>query len=207
MDGPTETTRETSSGPLAITDFDDFAAQYCQAFPRLHLIAAAIVCDSSHAEDIVQEAALIAVSKAGQFRAGSSFSAWLAAIVRRCALNYRRKARTRRTFATDPNNLAQHEAHMPGSSAWPSVGAAGEILPFQVSFDDEVLRALNALSDDARCCLLLRVVQRLSYAEISELLQIPEGTAMSHVHRGKITLRQRLAPANPSPERFVISPK
>jgi RNA polymerase sigma-70 factor (ECF subfamily) len=208
MDGPAETTRLPDSGPLAITDFDEFAALYQQAYPRLHLIAVAIIGDPSHADDIVQEAALIAVSKTEQFRAGSSFSAWLAAIVRRCALNHRRKARTRRTFATDPSHLAQHEDPLAGAGgAWPSVSATGELLPFQASFDDEVLRALGALSDEARCCLLLRVVQQLSYAEISDLLEIPEGTAMSHVYRGKLSLRQRLSSTNPAPEPFSVSPK
>ena len=61
-----------------------------------------------------------------------------------------------------------------------------------MEFDDEVPRALNAMSDIARCCLLLQVVQNLSYAEISELMQIPPGTAMSHVHRGKTMLSERL---------------
>ncbi|MEX2171235.1 MAG: RNA polymerase sigma factor [Pirellulales bacterium] len=208
MNGPAETIRFSRDGPLAITDFDEFAAQYRQAFPRLRLIAAAIINDSAHAEDIVQEAALIAVSKAAQFRAGSSFSAWLAAIVRHCALNYRRKIQTRKTFATDPTHLAQYEDQtVVAGGVWPSVGANGEVLPFQASFDDELVGALNALGDDARCCLLLRIVQRLSYAEISDLLQIPEGTAMSHVHRGKQALRQRLSSPNRTPEQFVSPPK
>ena len=53
-----------------------------------------------------------------------------------------------------------------------------------------MVRALQTLSDEARCCLLLKVVQQLSYAEIAVLLQIPAGTAMSHVHRAKKALRE-----------------
>lgn len=208
MESPAETTRASESGPLAITDFEGFRAQYEQAFPRLHLIAAAIVCDVTYAEDIVQEAALIAVSKVEQYRPGTNFSAWLAAIVRRCALNYRRKLRTRRTFATNPALLAQHEdSASEATRCWPSVGSDGELLPHQASFDDEMLGALNLLTDEARCCLLLRVVQQRSYAEISNLLQIPEGTAMSHVHRAKSALRQQLSRTNPQPEPLVVSPK
>ena len=207
MDGPAETIRLLRDGPLAITDFDEFAAQYQQAFPRLRLIAAAIAGDSTHAEDIVQEAALIAVSKAGHFRAGSSFSAWMAAIVRRCALNYRRKVHARKTFATDPTHLAQHaDPSSVTGGPCPGMGVTGKVLPFQAAFDDELLHALELLSDEARCCLLLRVVQRLSYAEISDLLQIPEGTAMSHVHRGKLALRQRLSSPHSTPEPLVSPP-
>ena len=66
------------------------------------------------------------------------------------------------------------------------------------------LAALEELSEEARCCLLLRIVEDLAYSEIAQLLAIPEGTAMSHVHRAKATLRRRLAsratgaPVNPS---------
>lgn len=193
MTSPPEMPRVSRNGPLEIADFGEFAAQYQQIFPRLKLIAVAITNDSAHAEDIVQEAALIAVTKAEQFRPGSSFAAWMAAIVRRCALNHRRKIHHRKTYATDPATFAQREDRSQESSKpWPSVGAMGELMPFQASFDDEVVGALNDLSEEARCCLLLRVVQRLSYAEIAELMQIPEGTAMSHVHRGKLALREKL---------------
>ena len=42
--------------------------------------------------------------------------------------------------------------------------------------------------------MLLRTIQKLSYTEIAEIMQIPEGTAMSHVHRSKNELRNRLRP-------------
>ena len=68
----------------------------------------------------------------------------------------------------------------------------GRLTAHQTDFDDEVLFALREISDVARACLLLRVVQQLSYEEIAQTVQIPEGTAMSRVHRAKQTIRQRL---------------
>ena len=68
-----------------------------------------------------------------------------------------------------------------------SLGNASE---FQGAFDDDMLRGLNQLSVEARSCLLLRVVDGLAYADIAELMSIPEGTAMSHVHRSKKWLRK-----------------
>jgi RNA polymerase sigma-70 factor (ECF subfamily) len=79
------------------------------------------------------------------------------------------------------------------SEPWPVVSPSGQIAPDQASFDDKLAAALQELSDEARSCLLLRIVEQLSYAEISALLNIPEGTAMSHVHRSKAALRKRLA--------------
>ena len=48
----------------------------------------------------------------------------------------------------------------------------------QTDFDDEVLGALQSVSDVGRACLLLRIVEQLSYAEIADALQIPQGTAI-----------------------------
>jgi RNA polymerase sigma factor (sigma-70 family) len=68
----------------------------------------------------------------------------------------------------------------------------GRLVAHQAAFDDEIRHALVNLGDAARACLLLRVVQQLSYDEIAELLQIPSGTVMSHVHRAKQSIRAHL---------------
>jgi RNA polymerase sigma-70 factor (ECF subfamily) len=47
-----------------------------------------------------------------------------------------------------------------------------------------------------RACLLLRIVHQQRYREISEMMELPEGTVMSHVHRAKNALRRRLSPSD-----------
>ena len=184
---------DTGQGSPSAMDPDLFAAQYRQAYPRLHLVAAGIIGDRTHAHDIVQEAALIALERSNRFIAGSSYVAWLSEIVRRCSLNYASKVRGRRTAPADPELLAQTaESDAAGQVTWPISVETGELIESQMEFDDETLHALNGIGADARCCLLLRVVQSLSYAEISELMQIPEGTAMSYVHRSKRQIRRIL---------------
>jgi RNA polymerase sigma-70 factor (ECF subfamily) len=158
------------------------------------MVAAGVTGDRASAEDIVQDAAVIALEKAGEFRPGTNFAAWMAEIVRRCALNYRRKAKGRRTYASDPAMLARLGDRKPGSVSelGPVATAKGEVLANQAALDDELVAALGRLSADARSCLLLRTVEKLSYAEIAQLMRIPEGTAMSHVHRSRATLRALL---------------
>jgi RNA polymerase sigma-70 factor (ECF subfamily) len=170
-----------------------FAAQYQLAYTRLRLIAVGIIGDRAHAEDIVQEAAIIGLRKLDEFTPGSNLVAWLSEIVRRCALNYVRKTSNRGTVAADPRllDLATGGAQPTGSMS-SAVTSNGTLCEHQTEFDDHVLRALNSLSDVARCCLLLRTVQNLSYAEISQLMNIPEGTAMSHVHRSRTAMRRQL---------------
>jgi RNA polymerase sigma-70 factor (ECF subfamily) len=182
---PTEERCERASGVDAWTD------EYVAHYSRMVLIAAAVSGQRMAAEDIVQEAALIAVKKKGLFRPGTSFSAWLADIVRKCALNHRRKVSRRGTIPFDPHALAEvPDTNSPRSD--PKKDPAHETNSWQPWFDDQVWAALGQLSPDARCCLLLRTVHGLSYAEIAQTLNMPEGTAMSHVHRGRAAMRQAL---------------
>jgi RNA polymerase sigma-70 factor (ECF subfamily) len=116
----------------------------------------------------------------------------MAGIVRKSALNYARKMRGRKTTPADPVMIDQTSEHAETSVSALSVTDASTLPDDQAIFDDDVLSALKSLGADARCCLLLRVVEELSYHDISELMEIPEGTAMSHVHRAKAALRQRL---------------
>jgi RNA polymerase sigma-70 factor (ECF subfamily) len=186
--------QELEAGPPSAAGPDDFAAQYQAAYRRLTLVAAGVTGERQSAEDIVQEAAIIAYEKIHQFSPGSNFAAWLAEIVRRCALNHRRKTQQRRTYAADPAVLGQMNQHTAAATEpWPIAPDTGKIVADQASFDDELSSALAQLSEEARSCLLLRIVDKLSYAEIAELLHIPEGTAMSHVHRSKAALRKRLS--------------
>lgn len=185
-------TQDSGEEARSVTDPESFAVQFRRAYPRLRLIAVGIIGDATHAEDIVQDAAVIAWQKLDQFQPGSSFAAWLAEIVRRCSLNYARKTVKRGTIAADPSLLAQTSLAPDARNNTPIAADTGEVISNQTEFDDQVLAALGELTEQARCCLLLRTVQDLSYAEISELMQIPQGTAMSHVHRSKKILRRRL---------------
>jgi RNA polymerase sigma-70 factor (ECF subfamily) len=194
MSGARFVADDASAGRL---DSRQFAAKFQSISRHLWLIAAGVIGDRTEADDVVQEAAIIAFRKLDEFQPGSNFSAWLAEIVRRCAANYTRKVNHRRTFAADPHILDQES--LPPGRPMPVLDAVGEMLETQSEFDDEMLRALSLLSSDARCCLLLRVVEQLPYAAIGELLDMPEGTAMSHVHRSKALLRRHLiAPSHPS---------
>lgn len=180
-----------ASPPSQTLDRAGFAALYQQVYPKLWVTAAAIVTDRVQADDIVQEAAVIGLRKVEHFAVGSNFGAWMSEIVRHCALNYIRKKSNRRTITSDPNTIDETVGVVALRST--DVTTTGRLVENQSAFDDQVLSGLALLSEDARCCLLLRIVQQLSYQEISEVLCIPEGTAMSHVHRGKAALRKHLS--------------
>lgn len=189
------TTLATATSSLTAAMAEEFARHYQEAHRILWLIAVGIVCDRTLADDVVQEAALVALTKWDQFRAGTSFSAWMGQIVRFVALNTARSEKKRRGAGMDSSTLEHLAPPAPEEPdvRWVSVGADGALPDDQRCFDDDVMQALGSLSDVARSCLLLRVLEGLEYSEISRVLDIPEGTAMSHVHRSRKVMRQRLA--------------
>lgn len=147
----------------------------------LWCVAAGVLGDRSHADDVLQEAALAALSKLGGFRPGTSFVAWMSQYVRFVALNHRRK-QERRQRSLDAERSRTAQLH--GQGPLPTAGGDG--------FDANVRRALEELGETQRICLLLKTVVELEYSEIAELLEIPAGTAMSHVSRARAKMQRLL---------------
>lgn len=173
-------------GPLTTAiSADEFASRFLASSRVFWLIAVGIVSDSSAAEDVLQEAAIVALKKLDQFRPDSNFRAWVGAIVRNVALNAVRSERRRKgTVGPWSDSFEPMEEKDLVSS---------HLRDADPLFDGKVAAALANVGDVARACLLLRTVGDLPYAEIAALLEIPEGTAMSHVHRARAQLRERLA--------------
>jgi len=177
-----------------VLDIELFVAQLKDCYQRCWLIAAAVTGDRVEADDIVQEAALVALQKRSEFTPGTNFGAWMAQIVRLTALNHLKKLNRRNTVVSDPTKMDQIESSetMLAPNGLFGFTEDGRLIAHQTVFDDEISRALLNLGDVPRLCLLLRVVQQLSYDEIAESLQIPSGTVMSHVHRAKQSIREHL---------------
>ena len=192
----------------------EFATLFERSFRVLWCIAVGVLRDRSLAEDVVQDAAIIALGKLDQFQAGTNFTAWMGQTVRYAALNHARKRQRRQATSVDPSILESDlsttstgrggseigggHSGAAGSDAEPGaalyLSSRGDLPRDQGHFDDRVVHALESVSDTARACLLLRTVEGLEYREIAKALDIPEGTAMSHVHRTRAFLRERLAP-------------
>lgn len=181
MDGPSARAGRISP--------DEFARAYEESARVLWTLAAAELGDRSHAHDVVQEAALIGLSKLDQFVPGTSFRAWLGRIVTFVARNHARRDHRRRTHPVDPEMLDEAHAAARADASDP-LAVLG---PDAGHFDDEFCSALADLRPVVRACLLLRAVLDLEYKEIAAWLDIPVGTAVSHVHRARGRLREQLA--------------
>lgn len=196
MQGPSGTARLVGAagpdrGARASLSREEFAAQFQGASGGLWCIAVAVLGGRNDAEDVLQDAAAIGFSKLGAFDPATSFAAWMGEIVRNVARNQARKVDRRRTTPTDPASIdaVRQSAAAPGA---PVLRSDGTLRDDQGAFDDRVVKALGGLDETARICLLLRTIESMSYREISRVMGIPEGTAMSHVHRSRHTLREML---------------
>ena len=170
------------------------------AHPRLWLIAAAVTGDRTEADDVLQDAAMIGLSKFADFIPGSNFEAWMGQITRNVALNALRK-RTRATAVLNEQANAP-EFRVVTRAAGHDGDHSGPMGKME-----ELAAAVAELDDVARTCLLLRVVGGLPYQAIAAIVQIPESTAMSHVFRSRGQLRQWLMQieglATPGPQGVV----
>ena len=168
-----------------------FAELFCSSYPMLWGIALGMTGNRADAEDVVQEAALIGFGKRSTYQPGTYFHAWMAAIVRNTANNQRRKITRNRHQPLQHNEL---QANAPDQTGSLSAASQGVVQADQQAFDDRLLEALQSLTPVARACLLLRTVHELDYDAIVELMDIPKNTALSHVHRARKTLREKLSP-------------
>jgi RNA polymerase sigma-70 factor (ECF subfamily) len=175
---------------LARLDEHAFARLYEESYRTLWCVAAAALNDRAGADDVCQEAAIVALRKLDSFAVGTNFSAWMSQIVRLVARNASRKAARRRGASLDAvGDIEMSEG--PGASF--DIDSGGRLTDDQAAFDDDVVQALEGLDETARTCLLLRTVLGKAYSDIARILEIPEGTAMSHVHRSRRRLREALS--------------
>ena len=144
-----------------------------QHIPRLRRYARALIGDRYSADDLVQDTLERAWTKLHLWRPGSDMRAWLFAIMHNVFVNH---ARSRRYDV---------ESHMETLPILPTRATQGDYLELL-----DVERALRALPVEQREVLLLIAVEEMTYDEVSKALDVPIGTVMSRLSRGRERLRQ-----------------
>jgi RNA polymerase sigma-70 factor (ECF subfamily) len=136
------------------------------------------------AEDLVSDTLLRAFERWDQYRLGTNIRAWLFTILYHVFVSRKRRVDAREVHAPDD------------SEGWSAFEAVGEIDPegrFYDSFiDDEITQAIDALPDEYRAAVVLSDLHDLRYAEIAEILGVPEGTVKSRLFRGRRILQKKL---------------
>lgn len=144
--------------------------------PRLRRYARALIGDVAEADDLVQECLTRALANQAQWRQGASPRKWLFAILHNLHIDeIRRRNR-------QPREVQIDHAVQAGDTR----RSSDSLQAFEIG------DALARLPDEQRQALLLVALEGLSYAATAEILDIPIGTVMSRIARGRERLRQSL---------------
>jgi RNA polymerase sigma factor (sigma-70 family) len=170
-----------------MSEFEELVDAHYQALYRFGM---SLTRDSDKASDLVQETFCIWAAKGDQLKDRSKAKTWLFTTLHREFLNQRRRSAR---FSDDP---VDEEV------------AAGEISPQEDAerqMDGQrALELLGGLEESYRVPLALFYLQQHSYKEIAEIIDVPIGTVMSRLSRGKEMLRRKMtAEASSAPKNIL----
>ncbi|MFV0306779.1 MAG: sigma-70 family RNA polymerase sigma factor [Desertimonas sp.] len=175
-----------------MADRSTFAAEAMEFAPQLYAAALRMTRNQADAEDLVQETYLRAYRGFEGFSEGTNLRAWLYRILTNAYINtYRAKQRRpQESDLADVEDLYLYRRL--GSLDAALAGQSAEDTLMEMLTDDEVKRALEELPENFRLPVLLADVEGFAYKEIAEMLDIPIGTVMSRLHRGRKAMQRSL---------------
>src|SRR3954468_1847073 len=175
-----------------MADQATFIEQAMPFMDNLYSAAMRMTRNPADAEDLVQETYLKAYRGFGSFQEGTNLKAWLYRILTNTFINsYRsKKRRPEQTELDDVEDLYLYR-RLGGLEAAAAGRSAEEEVLDHIT-DSEVKDAIESLPEQFRMAVLLADVEGFSYKEIAEILDIPIGTVMSRLHRGRRALQKRL---------------
>ena len=144
--------------------------------PNLRRFARSLARDPDEADDIVQDALVVALDKIHLFEPGTNLRAWLFTIVRNTFISHQRRRRIRTHLSLDDEALdVQSPAGQEASVAQSRLAAAYDLLP-----------------RPHREVIALVVFEGMSYEQAADILKVAVGTVRSRLSRGRATLRAAL---------------
>lgn len=146
--------------------------------------------NAADAEDLVQEAYLRAYRGYGNFEEGTNLKAWLFRILTNTYINTYR-AKQRRPQESDLDDVEDLYLYRRIANLG-SLSRSAEDTLFELFTDEEVKTALEELPEVFRVPVLLADVEGFSYKEIAEMIDVPIGTVMSRLHRGRKAMHKKL---------------
>jgi len=177
--------RRSSGRTLAEGDDDaEFARAALSHIDSLYGTALRLTRRAADAEDLVQDTYLKAFRSSHQFETGTNLKAWLFTILHNTFRNIRRHDGR---SPVDVDSDAVERAANDG----PADQSPEQILTRR-TLDADLQAALDALPDAFRQAVWLRDVEELTYAEMAKVLDVPIGTVMSRISRGRRALSEGL---------------
>ena len=169
----------------------DACRRFCQSFepvrPELYRYCRHLTRSPWDAEDLVQDTLVKAFRFSDKFEPGTNLRAWLSTILHNTWRNRVRDA-GREAVEVDSTRLEEAEAGADGAPG----SETPEQLLLRNTLDGDLRAALDELPDVFRQAVWMRDVEEFSYAEIAKMLDLPIGTVMSRISRGRRLLLDQL---------------
>lgn len=168
--------------------FDVLVQKY---YKKIYNLAYRFVGDAEEANDLAQEIFTAAYQNLSKFRGDAKFSTWLFQIASNRGKNRFKYLKRRGFFAnkaltdgSDEREPVQRE--IPDNSANPEAILAGK------QIQQIVQNAIDELEPDHKEIVVLRDIEGFSYDEIAKMLNLPEGTTKSRLHRARMVVKEKL---------------
>ena len=187
-----ETAPETEARRLAedARDCVRFEEEALDLADQVYRVARRMVSSREEAEDLMQETYARAFRSWRSFQPGTNLRAWLLRILTN--LNIDRGRRKQRTPDTQPLEEGDYFLYNRLEESTGDSSNDEERVVERLSQDD-VVTALSAVPHDFRDVIVLVDIGEFSYADAAQILDIPMGTVMSRLHRGRRILKKNLA--------------
>ena len=198
---PTELSMPDSSNAGALVRIDrekESAAERTKRFERdalqymnqLYAAALRYTRNQDDAQDLVQDTYAKAYTSFHQFEPGTNLKAWLYRVLTTTFINnYRKDQRRPQTSDSEIEDWQLADA----ASHTSDQGKSTEDVVLENLPDSDIKRALTEIPEEFRMAVYLADVEGFSYKEIAEIVNVPTGTVMSRLHRGRKLLREKLS--------------
>ena len=174
-----------------MADQATFAEAAMPLMDQLYSAALRMTRNPADAEDLVQETYLKAYRGYERFEEGTNLKAWMYRILTNSYIN-RYRSKQRRPDETDLADVEDMYLYRRLGGEHSDVGTSAEDAFLESVTDEQVKAAIEAIPENFRMAVLLAEVEGFAYKEIAEILEVPIGTVMSRIHRGRKALERQL---------------
>ena len=182
---------EVTKVDLSAEESRRFQEEALPILDSLYAGALRMTRNPADAEDLVQETMLRAYRAFSRFEAGTNLKAWLFRILTNAYINtYRKKQREPQKVSQD--EVQDWDLYRELKDHDPEIGRTPEDIVLAGLVDSDIIEAIDDLPEQFRMAVVLSDVEGFSYAEMAEIMDVPLGTVMSRLHRGRKALQKRL---------------
>lgn len=184
---------ERSGGPPAPPGRSEtFESLFAGCAAPAYGVARRLTRSQADAEDLVQDAALLAHRAFATFTPGTNFRAWFLKILLNCYYSRRRREKSRPVASDLDDTPDLYLYARSGEAGFPTQGPDPASALLDKLGTERIVAAINRLPEDYRVVSTLYFMEDLSYEEIARVVQCPVGTVRSRLHRGRKMLQKAL---------------